>query len=157
MIDHESQSARILLAIADRREEIDAERCHRAFAHLAMIARLRARLNDTLARHRLSDLQFAALVVLFEIEPEPIPMAVLAEHTSVSRSAMTEALDKLEAHHLASRTRDRCDRRVIQVRITAAGRAKADQAIDDYFEVITRVPHYRKRQEYGGLFSAFSS
>lgn len=140
MIDHESQSARMLLAIAERREKIDVERCCLAFAHLAKTARLRARLSDTLARHRLSDLQFAALVVLIEIQPEPISMALLAEHTSVSRSAMTEALDKLEALHFASRTRDRYDRRVIQVQITAAGRAKADRAIDDYFDVITHVP-----------------
>lgn len=93
---------------------------------------MRGGIRRALARHQLSDLQFAILVLLFEVGPEPIPMAILADHAGVSRTAVTDALDALEASGFATRARDRRDRRVIQVRITAAGREKTDQAINDY-------------------------
>ena len=139
MIDFESQSARTLLALAGGRNGIDAARCSLVFAHLGTAERLRRCLRSALARHGLSDLQFAVLVVLFEIEPESAPMAVLANRAGVSRSAATDALDTLEALRLASRTRDHRDRRVIQVRITAAGRAKVDRAISDYLHAAVHL------------------
>jgi DNA-binding MarR family transcriptional regulator len=143
MIDHESQSARTLLAIAERRAGVDVRRCRLAFHDLSMAARLRRRFQDTLTRHQLTDLQFAILVVLLEIEPEPIPMAVLARQTGASRSAVTDALDDLETLQLAKRTRDCSDRRVIPVRITAAGRERIDQAINDYLHIasLRERPH----------------
>lgn len=132
MIDFESQSARRLLALAQGRNGIDAARCSLAFAHLGLAKRVRCCLRSALARHQLSDLQFAILVLLFEAEPEPIPMAILADQAGVSRSAVTDAVDSLEASGLASRGRDRSDRRIIRGRITAAGHEKIDRAIDDY-------------------------
>lgn len=139
MVDFKSQSACTLLALAGRRNGIDCARCDLAFARLGSADRLRSDLRSALARHRLSDLQFAVLVVLFEREPEPVPMAVQAERAGVSRSAATDALDTLDALRLASRTRDHRDRRVIQVRITAAGRAKVDRAINDYLQVASHA------------------
>lgn len=154
MIDYESQSARTLLAIADRRGGAGAARCRLVFDHLAAAARLRRSLQRALTRHQLSELQFATLVVLSEAEPEPVPMAVLAEHAAVSRPAMTESLDKLEAQHWASRSRDRNDRRSIQVRITAAGREKVDRAIDDYLRaVVAGVEELEPARPRAGLFS----
>jgi DNA-binding MarR family transcriptional regulator len=132
MIDFESQSARTLLALAGGRSGIDPARCEIAFSHLGAAARMRGAVRSALARHRLSELQFAILVLLFEVEPEPIPMAILADHAGVSRTAVTDALDGLEAAGCTTRARNRRDRRVIQVRITVAGREKTDQAINDY-------------------------
>jgi len=65
MIDYESQAARTLLAIAGRQNGIDAARCGLVFAQLGTAARLRNRLREALARHQLSELQFATLVLLF--------------------------------------------------------------------------------------------
>ena len=132
MIDFDSQSARTLLEFAGGRNGIDSARCSLAFAHLSTAERLRSGLRGALARHGLSDLQFAILVVLLAVEPEPTPMAILANRTGVSRSAVTDAFDGLEATGLASRARDRRDRRLIRGRITAAGCEKIDKAIDDY-------------------------
>ncbi len=142
MIDFESQSARTLLALASGQNGIDAERCALVFAHLGAVEQLRCCLRSALARHQLSDLQFAILVLLFEVEPEPIPMAILANHAGVSRSAVTDAFDSLEASGLASRARDRRDRRIIHGRITAAGREKVDKALDDYLNVTTQTAGY---------------
>ena len=132
MIDYDSESARTLLAIASRRGGVCAVRCGLAFAHLHTAARLRRGFQVVLKHHRLTGLQFAILVVLFENKGKPISMAVLARDAAVSRSAVTDALDSLEALRLASRGRDGGDRRVILVRITATGRIKIDQAISDY-------------------------
>lgn len=155
MIDFKSQSARTLLALAGGRTGIDAARCALVFAHLGTAERLRRCLRSAVARHQLSDLQFAALVVLLALEPEPIPTAVLAEHTAVSRSAMTDALDKLEALGFATRTRDRRDRRVIYVRITLAGRETVDEAIDNYLRAAADTARYLDAREHRGLFAAY--
>jgi hypothetical protein len=106
VIDYESQAARMLLAIASRRDGIDTGRCGLAFEDLGVATRLHQCLHKILVSHQPNDLQFAALVVLFEMEPKPIPMAALAEHTAVSLPAATDALDKLEALRVASRTPD---------------------------------------------------
>ena len=139
MIDFESQSARILLALARGRNRIDVARCSLAFAYLGTAERLRSGLRRALARHKLSDLQFAILVLLFAAEPASVPMAVLAHRAGVSRSAVTDAFDGLDASGLASRARDRDDRRIIHGRITAAGREKIEKAIDDYLNVTTQT------------------
>lgn len=150
MIDFESQSARTLLALAGGRSGIDPTRCELAFAYLGAAARMHCGVRRALARHRLSDLQFAILVLLFAVEPEPIPMAILADHAGVSRSAVTDALEGLEASGFATRARDRRDRRVIQVRITAAGCEKTDQAINDYLEVAERAANIEGLERWYG-------
>jgi DNA-binding MarR family transcriptional regulator len=137
VIDYESPSAHTFLALARRRSEADAARCGLVFAQLGAAARLRNRLREALTPHDLRDLDFATLVVLFAGEPEAIPMAVLAEQTAVSRSAMTDTLDTLERLQLATRTRDRSDRRILRVRITAAGREAIGRAIGDYLHAAT--------------------
>lgn len=137
MIDFESQSAHTLIALAGRQGGSESALCQLAFARLGAAERLRGNLHSALARHQLSDLQFAMLVLLFEAEPKPIPMAVLANHAGVSRAAVTNALDSLEISGLAIRTRDLCDRRVIPVALTEAGRKRIEPAIGDYLKVAT--------------------
>ncbi|HYC71611.1 MAG TPA: MarR family transcriptional regulator [Opitutaceae bacterium] len=139
MIDHDSPSARALLGIAEGRAGINAACCRVVFRRLGAAARLRRSLQRMLSSHALTELQFAILVVLHRNEPEPTPMAALAEDTGVSRSAVTDALDDLEARRLAHRARDRGDRRVLQVRVTPLGAAMADQAINDYLGTVARA------------------
>jgi DNA-binding MarR family transcriptional regulator len=150
MIDFESQSARTLLALAGDRSGIDPARCELAFAYLGAAARMRGDIRSALDRHQLSDLQFAILVLLFAGEPEPIPMATLADHAGVSRSAVTDALDGLEASAFATRARHRRDRRVIQVRITSAGREKADRTINDYLGAAEHAANSEGLERWSG-------
>lgn len=125
---------RTLATMAGRRKEPDAARGRLVFAHLDAAMQLRDRLREVLSRHRLSDLQFATLVVLLALEPQPPSTAAIAGHTQVSRSAMTEALDKLEALEFVTRIRSRRDRRVIHVQITKRGREAINAAIEDYLD-----------------------
>ncbi|MBI5692300.1 MAG: MarR family transcriptional regulator [Verrucomicrobia bacterium] len=136
-----SFAVRTLIDIAARRKGIDDTRCRVALLHFETATLLHRSLRRALKPHKLTDLQFAVLVILFSTEPEPISASVLAEHAAVSRAAITEALDKLEALQFATRARDDADRRVMYVRITAAGQETVDAAINDYLrtaEVATR-------------------
>jgi DNA-binding MarR family transcriptional regulator len=123
---------RTLIAIAERRQAIDGARCRLALLHFETATLLHRSLRRALAPHKLTDLPFAVLVILFSTEPEPISASVLAEHAAVSRAAITDALDKLESLQFASRARDDSDRRIIYVRITPAGQEAVDAAINDY-------------------------
>ena len=125
-------AVRTLITIAERRQGIDAARCRLALLHMETATLLHRSLRRALVRHKLSDLQFAVLVILFSTEPEPLSASVLAEHAAVSRAAMTDALDKLESLRFANRSRDDSDRRVTYVRITPAGQEAVDRAINDY-------------------------
>jgi DNA-binding MarR family transcriptional regulator len=127
-----SLAARTLLAIARQREGLDAPRCAVVFEQLDTSAVLQAALRRTLAEFHLSDLKFAVLVVLFTLDPDPSTPADLAEHTGVSRSAMTEALDQLVAQKCLVRERDQGDRRTIYVRLTAAGHRLVARALPPY-------------------------
>ena len=127
-----SFAIRTLITIAERRRGIDADRCRLALLHVETATLLHRSLRRALAPHKLTDLQFAVLVILFSTEPEPISASVLAEHAAVSRAAITDALDKLESFQFASRARDDSDRRIIYVRITPAGQEAVDAAINDY-------------------------
>jgi DNA-binding MarR family transcriptional regulator len=147
-VSHESLALQMLVAIAERREGLDAARCRLVLTHLETAALLHGSLRQVLARHHLSDGQFAALVVLFSTEPEPISPAVLAEHTSVSRASMTETVDKLETLRLAVRTRDNLDRRVTYVRITPEGQETVDATINDYLHAAAdAVRHVRPKTQ----------
>ena len=129
-----SFAGRTLITIAERRRGIDGARCRLALLHCETARLLHRSLRRALAPHKLTDLQFAVLVILFSTEPEPIAASVLAEHAAVSRAAITNALDKLEALQFVSRARDDSDRRIIYVRITPAGQEAVDAAINDYLQ-----------------------
>lgn len=138
----ESLAAHALIAIARQREGFDAERCQLVLAHLDTSTMLHTAIHQALAPHRLSELQFGVLLVLFSLDPDPIGSADLAVHTAVSRSAITDALDHLEARKLVTRTRDHTDRRVIYVRLTAEGRALVEPATLDVLRVVQSVTRF---------------
>lgn len=145
----ESLAAHALIAIARQREGFDAEHCRLVLEHLDTSAMLHAAIHQTLAPHRLSELQFAVLLVLFSLDPDPIGSADLAVHTAVSRSAITEALDHLEERKLVTRMRDTRDRRVIYARLTPAGRELVEPATLGFLQTvqsITRLLDAKARQ-----------
>lgn len=139
MIDFESQSGRTLIPLANGRNGIEPASCALALSHLSAAERLRWQLRRTLASHRSSNLQSSALVTRFDAEPAPIAMAVLARHAAVSRSAVTVAFDGLLVAGLAERFRNNRDRRIVQGRISSAGRERADQAMGDYLRAVTNA------------------
>jgi DNA-binding MarR family transcriptional regulator len=138
MLSYSSQAARLLLAHAGTQGAVEGSRYALAFHHLEVGERLRASLRTVLALHGLSELQFAILIVLMETKAKAPTMAMLASSSGASRSAVTDALDKLETHGIAHRLADARDRRVTCVQLSQSGYAKASQAASDYLNVLSQ-------------------
>lgn len=133
---------RTVLAAARQRNGLDEARCHLVLEFLSTAAAANAALHRQLADLGLSELKFAVLVVLFALDPAPATPADLAIHTSVTRSAITDALDGLEARDLLVRQRDTHDRRLIYVQLTDAGRASADAALTRFLQAAGQLARY---------------
>jgi DNA-binding MarR family transcriptional regulator len=132
-------ACRTLVAVARQRKGFDAARCQLVFEHLDTALSIQMTLHRRLAEHQLTELQFAVLVALFALDPEPAMPADLACYTAVSRAAITDALVRLEALHLVNRTRDENDRRIYHLRLTEHGRNVADTAVVRYLDTVGRL------------------
>ncbi len=149
-------AAHSVLSIARQREGFDAERCRVVMEHIDTTTSLLAAIHKTLGRYHLSELQFAVLVVLFSLEPEQLGAADLAVHTAVSRSAMTEALDHLEAQKYVVRTRDTHDRRLIAVTLTETGRSVVEPATLNLLQTMNGLTRFLTGEARDGLFAGYA-
>lgn len=135
----DSLPCRTLLAVARQRPGLDAARCAAVFDFLDAAGAGEAALHGALAKYHLSDLKFAVLVVLFTLDPDPSTPADLAQHAGVSRSAITDALDRLAGQKYVVRQRDPSDRRSIYVRLTGPGRKLMDRALGQYLRTAGEI------------------
>lgn len=135
-------AAHSLLSIARQREGFNAECCRLVLEHMDTTNALQTAIHKALSAYQLSELQFAVLMVLFTLDPEPLGAAEIAMHTGASRSAMTEALDHLEGRALVSRTRETHDRRIFSVRLLAAGRELIEPATLDLLRTLTGITRF---------------
>lgn len=78
--------------------------------------------------------QMAVLTTIY-LDPPPHTVRGLAEHLSISKPAVTRALDRLSALGLARRKTDETDRRSIQVQRTVRGSV----FLSDFAELIRRA------------------
>jgi DNA-binding MarR family transcriptional regulator len=144
---------RTLLAIARQRQGLDAPRCQVVFEQLDTSAVLQAALHRVLAEYQLSERKFSVLVVLFTLDPDPSTPADLAEHTGVSRSAITEALDQLAAQNCIVRERDDRDRRTIYIRLTPSGHELLDRALMQYLRTAGDIARLLDPPAQSGLLA----
>lgn len=124
-----------LLAFARQRAAFDEPRCRLV---LDLIETTEALKNALRAHVGLPEGRFGALVTLFAAAPSPVSSAEIAEQTGISRSAITDVLDRLEADRLVARHRDTTDRRIIYVTITEAGQALIETAIGHFLDTAGR-------------------
>ncbi len=78
-------------------------------------------LVDVLKPHDLSPTQYNVLRILRGSEPEGLPCGEIGARMVTRDPDVTRLLDRMEQHGLVTKTRERGDRRVVRVRITAAG------------------------------------
>lgn len=152
----ECLAARTLLAVARQRKGLDAARCQVVFEHLDTSHALQLALHRVLADHHLGELQFGVLVAMFALDPEPVAPADLADYTAVSRAAITDALVRLENLKLINRTRDDADRRVFQIRLTAAGRTVIDEAVVRYLRAVGDAARHVGASVQSELLAAYT-
>lgn len=105
----------------------DRYRIEESIGYLMKLAlsALRRRLDRRMAEHDLTGVQ---MLPLFLIGRGVCGTAAeLARRNDIDAGATTRLLDRLEAKGLLRRSRSAQDRRVVQLELTAAGRAIADQ------------------------------
>jgi len=83
--------------------------------------RLRVLEDELFAKFELTPQQYNALRLLRAAHPESIPTLRLADRLVSRAPDITRLLDKLEARQWIQRDRPASNRRVVEVRITAAG------------------------------------
>ena len=152
----ECLAARTLVAVARQRKGLDAERCELVFEHLNTSQALRSALHRVLADYHLSDLQFGVLVALFNLDPEPIAPADLADYNAVSRAAVTEALVRLESLKFVARTRDEADRRVFHLRLTESGNSTINEALVSYLQAVGEAARHVEPSSLPTLREAYA-
>lgn len=70
---------------------------------------------------------------------EPVRMSDVARSIGVTLATLTVACDKLAAKDLVQRTRDKADRRVVNVTLTAKGRAAYEYHKDFHARMVDAV------------------
>ncbi len=128
MIVRDTLVFRTLLTVARQRTDYDELRSRALMELLATADSLRNTLRHRLHELGLSEIQFASLVVLRALDPEPVLPTSLASHTGVSRATITTVLDHLVANTLVARARSSEDRRNYLITLTDAGRSLVDRA-----------------------------
>lgn len=144
MMTRDTLAFRTLLNVARMRTNVDEARCRLVLEFLSTAGAVQIALHRDLSEIELTELKLGVLVVLFMLDPAPSRPADLAAHTGVTRSAITDALDQLQAQALIRRQRDTEDRRLIHIRLTTAGRKAADVALNRYLENVGRIARYVK-------------
>jgi len=107
---------------------------------LSRVTRLARHLDlarrNAFARHRLEVWEFDVLSALRRAgEPYQLSPGTLVTQTLVTSGTMTNRIDRLVAHGLVQRLPAPGDRRGVLVRLTAAGRAQVDAAMEDLLRV----------------------
>ena len=142
---------RIVDAWRHERPDLDVAPLH----VLSRIGRLAAVLDERRAtafvEHSLQGHEFDVLSVLRRTgEPFELTAGELAARTHVTSGTMTSRLDRLTARGFVTRHQDPADGRIVRVRLTAAGRARVDDAfaalLGSERELLSALPSAQRTQ-----------
>lgn len=110
------------------------------FLHLLRTATdLSNALDVCLQQHGLLQGRWWVLILLMRENDHIAAPSALAEKTGVTRATMTGLIDSLESDGLVERLQDIHDRRRRTVKLTAAGQAKLDEVMPDYYQRVRRL------------------
>lgn len=115
----------------------DAGRLHGMLVELMRHRSLRDPISATCAELELSAPQVHTLLSLGH--EGPLPMGDLARRVAVTEKTITGLVDRLERDGLVQRLRDRADRRVVRVKLTARGARLARRLDAEVLEKLTRL------------------
>ncbi|CAL9464830.1 hypothetical protein SUDANB95_02698 [Actinosynnema sp. ALI-1.44] len=124
-------------AVADVVAQWQRERPDVDFGPIAVVGRLMRlsrlwdkEIKDSLARHGVDPGEFDVLGTLRRSgEPYRLSAGEILDASLVTSGAITLRIDRMEAKGLVERVRDRDDRRVVRVQLTAKGLAVIDNVI----------------------------
>lgn len=117
------------------------------------IRRWRRLVDKSISLLNLAVGEFRVLRVLSEAGPAP--MAKLAKEQIISAAAMTSVVDRLEELRLIERVKNRTDRRVISVEITAKGQDQVEKGFRLYKRFIEKATRNMTIDEKSSLIASF--
>jgi DNA-binding MarR family transcriptional regulator len=110
------------------------------FLHLLRTATdLSFALDAYLQQHALLQGRWWVLILLMRENSNTAAPSVLADKAGVSRATMTGLIDGLERDGLVERVPDPKDRRRLAIKLTAAGQAKLDEVMPDYYRRVRQL------------------
>jgi DNA-binding MarR family transcriptional regulator len=105
-----------------------------SFLYLLRVATdLSLALDTCLSKHDLLQGRWWVLILLMREASATSTPSVLADKLGVTRATMTGLLDGLEQGGLVTRVFAKEDRRSVKIQLTAAGQAKLDVVMPDYY------------------------
>lgn len=122
-----------IASLAQRFPELDETAVETCLAFLHATTEVYAALNIHFARYGLSMGKFTLLMQLFRAYPDGLTPSECAERTSVTRATITGLLDGLERDGLINRQPHPCDRRMLQILLTAKGHELLTNMLPDHF------------------------
>lgn len=143
--------AKILRKFAERYEEVDSD----SVIHYLNILRIGTELSDSLdrflAKYGLLQGRWWVLILLMREDDLTTTPSELAEKSGVSRATMSGLINGLLKDGLIVRQGDNNDRRSYSVKLTAAGQAKLDEVMPDYYSRVKKMMGAIPLQQREGL------
>jgi DNA-binding MarR family transcriptional regulator len=126
-------SQEVLQRFAERYPAADVTAIASFLMLLRVATDLSVALDACLSKHDLLQGRWWVLILLMRERDLTSQPSVLAEKLGVTRATMTGLLDGLEQGGLVQRVSALQDRRSVQIKLTAAGQAKLDAVMPDYY------------------------
>jgi DNA-binding MarR family transcriptional regulator len=126
-------SQEVLQRFAERYPAADVTAIASFLMLLRVATDLSVALDACLSKHELLQGRWWVLILLMRERDLTSQPSVLAEKLGVTRATMTGLLDGLEQGGLVQRVSALQDRRSVQIKLTAAGQAKLDAVMPDYY------------------------
>lgn len=131
-------TAEVLDKFAERYPDADVTAVS-SFLHLLRVASdLSIALDACLSKHDLLQSRWWVLILLMREETKTSTPSILADKVGVTRATMTGLIDGLEQGGLVAREFTKDDRRSVVISLTAAGQAKLDVVMPDYYRRVRR-------------------
>lgn len=128
-----------LLALSSRYPALDPAALRTCILLLQTGRALQAEFDGFLAKHGLSQGRFLTLVVMHRTPETPANPSDLAAKVGVKPASMTGLLDGLEREGLVERVPHPSDRRKVNVRLGAKGKARLDAILPSYYAHIASL------------------
>ncbi len=126
-------SAEVLQKFAQRYPAADISAIASFLMLLRVATDLSVALDKCLSEHDLLQGRWWVLILLMREDNLTATPSQLADKLGVTRATMTGLLDGLAQCGLVERLYDQQDRRSIRIRLTAAGQARLDAVMPDYY------------------------
>jgi DNA-binding MarR family transcriptional regulator len=143
----------ILERFAQRYPEADVTAIASFLMLLRVATDLSIALDECLSKHDLLQGRWWVLILLMREQDLTSVPSVLAEKLGVTRATMTGLLDGLEQGGLVQRVSVPQDRRSVQIKLTAAGQAKLDAVMPDYYRRLRLCMQGLSEKQRGDLQS----